>query len=122
VGELAIRIGVVVVTIVIACAGLSASFGFLCFAIYAWLSTFMPAAPAAVVTALAVLLGTALIVAAAIAWLSARSRRRVEKGPFAFGKALGEMFGERYRSYMAEKPNASLLVSLVAGFMSGADR
>jgi hypothetical protein len=120
--EFFLRFVVILVAVVIACAGVTASFGFFCFALYAWLATILSSALAALLTGFLILLATALIGACVGAWLRGRARRPKDKSPFAFGKALGEMFGAQYRTFMKENPSASTIMSVVAGFMTGADR
>jgi hypothetical protein len=119
--EFFLRFVVILVAVVITCAGVTAAFGFFCFAIYAWLATALSPALAAVLTGLLILVGTGLIVACAGAWLRVRFRRPKDKSPFAFGKALGELFGVQYRAFMKDNPSASTIMSAVAGFMAGAD-
>ncbi len=120
--DLFIRVIVYVVALTVACAGVAASFAFFCFAIFAFLSTLMAPAFAALLTAFVILFVAFLVVAAVIAWARARARYRSDKDLFTTGRVLGAIFARRFRDYAEENPQASLLMSLAAGFFSGVGR
>jgi hypothetical protein len=114
------RIGLYLIVAVIVSTGIIASFAFFCLSIYASLSDLMSPPLAALVTGFAILIVTFLVAATVTAL--ARTRRRPKDDTFASGLALGAMFAEKFRSYAEENPRASFLMSLIAGFMSGANR
>jgi hypothetical protein len=84
------------------------------------MSGLMPPPLAALVSGAIVLL-TALLFASlvvAIGWRGGRRKR--EDRMFIAGRAIGLLLAERVQELAEENPRASLLLSLLAGFVAGA--
>lgn len=109
------RIGFLLIGMAVAAAAVSMSFVFLCYALFALLAAYLPAAAAALLTAAGILC-TALL---GLLAMKAGSRRRAADRPFAAGEALGSMFAESLKGLAAKNPTASIVASLLAGFVAG---
>jgi uncharacterized membrane protein len=96
--EFGTRIAVMLISLVIVCVAAVASFAFLCVSVFDFLSTLLSPALAALATSFAIILVAGLFVAAASTWSRVRLKRRMEKGSFEAGRALGAMFARQFKS------------------------
>lgn len=119
---LSVRIATTLVAVLIATAGVVGAFALSCTALYAFLASVL-SPPLAALAASAIVLVTALLLAGlvfAIGWR--RGRRRREGSLFVAGQAIGALLADRVHEFADENPRASVLMSLLAGFVSGTRR
>ncbi len=119
-GRISARIVTILLALFIVLVGVAGAFALSCMALYAFMADMMPP-PLAALAASAIVLATALLLALlvmAIGW--GGRRRRGEDGLFAAGRAIGSLLADRVQEFADENPRASLLMSLLAGFIAGA--
>jgi hypothetical protein len=119
-GRISARIMTGLLALFIAMIGIIGAFALLCTALYAFMAGMMPP-PLAALAAGAVVLMTAFLFAllvVAIGWSDRRRRR--EDSLFVAGRAIGALLADRIQQFSDENPRASLFMSLLAGFVSGA--
>jgi hypothetical protein len=117
---IALRIAIMLVSIAVAVVGMATSFVFFCFALYAALCSVLSPALAALASGAIVFFSTIFVVLIANLLGRAITRRRLPDNPIAAGRALGAMFAQQFQSFSEKNPRASFLMSLFAGFVSGA--
>ena len=116
-GSIARKVAVFSIALLVVCAGILASFAFLCVAVYdGWAAVVSPAA-AALLSGACVLF--AAFVIAGIVVLVGRIRRRDSSDVFSAGRTIGAIFAKRFREFAEENPRASFLMSFLAGFAAG---
>jgi hypothetical protein len=112
------RIVALIIGLSIVFAAVVASFAFLCYALFALLSTYLSPPLAAFLTALAFLLIAALVLL--ILFAITRPRKRVSDHVFAAGEVLGAIVSQKLRGITAKSITASIVASLIAGLIVGA--
>jgi hypothetical protein len=119
-GRISARIATILLALFIAIVGLVGAFALSCTALYAFMADTMPP-PLAALAASAIVFATALLLVLlvlAIGWRG--GRRRGEDSLFVAGRAIGSLLADRAQEFADENPPASLLMSLLAGFIAGA--
>lgn len=121
-GRIPARIAAILLAIIVALLGVVGAFVLSCVALYEVMAGVM-APPLAALVSAAIVLGGALVVAllvVAIGWRGVR--RSSQDSLFVAGSAIGTLLADRVQQFAEENPRASLVMSLLAGFISGARR
>jgi len=119
-GRIPARVAAILLAIMVVLLGIMGAFVLACVALYAAMTGLM-APPFAALASAAIVLAGALVVAVlvvAIGWRGVRRSR--QDSLFVAGSAIGALLADRVQQFAEENPRASLLMSLLAGFMSGA--
>jgi len=121
-GRIPARIAAILLAIVIVLLGVMGAFILCCVALYAAMAGLM-APPFAALASAAIVLAGAMLVALLVVAIGWRSRRRSgQDSLYTAGNAIGTLMADRVAEFAEENPRASLVMSLLAGFMAGTRR
>jgi hypothetical protein len=120
--RISIRIVATLLALLLVTVGAIAAVAFLCTALYVVMAGMMSPPIAALASGGIVLLSAILFagLVLAIGWKGARRGR--EDNLFVAGRAIGTFFSAEIRDLAEANPRASLLMSLLAGFIAGTRR
>ena len=119
-GRISARIVTALLALFVATIGIVAAFALVCTALYVFMASMMPAPLAALAASAIVLMITLLfaLLMVAIGWSDRRGRK--EDSLFVAGRAIGALLAGHVQDLADKSPRASLLMSLLAGFITGA--